>query len=204
MLNKWVDGKKKEGLSTRRPHIASECESLRECEKWRREVLQDVGRKVSQIQNGEYRAVCMKIHRRLRLSSHALESHAVRALGACAAASIGEHRIRELNDEINKLIRIKGHWERQIIALGGPNHFISSSKILDGDGKEVSGGGGYRYFGAAKELPGVKELFEKAAPAASKRTRKEINQGVNADYYGFRDDDDGLLETAESAAQKAG
>jgi pre-mRNA-splicing factor ISY1 len=121
-----------------------------------------------------------------------------------AAASIGEHRIRELNDEINKLIRIKGHWERQIISLGGPNHFLSSSKILDGDGKEVSGGGGYRYFGAAKELPGVKELFEKAAPVASKRTRKEINQGVNADYYGFRDDDDGLLEIAESAAQKSG
>jgi pre-mRNA-splicing factor ISY1 len=53
MLNKWVDAKKKDGLSARRPHLASECESLRECEKWRREVLQEVGRKVSQIQNGK-------------------------------------------------------------------------------------------------------------------------------------------------------
>jgi hypothetical protein len=28
------------------------------------------------------------------------------------------------------------------------------------DGKELPGGGGYRYFGRAKDLPGVKELFE--------------------------------------------
>jgi pre-mRNA-splicing factor ISY1 len=27
-----------------------------------------------------------------------------------------------------------------------------------------SRGAGYRYFGAAKQLPGVKELFEKEAP----------------------------------------
>ena len=31
-------------------------------------------------------------------------------------------RIRDLNDEINKLIREKGHWEVRIVELGGPDY----------------------------------------------------------------------------------
>ena len=27
-----------------------------------------------------------------------------------------------MNDEINKLIREKGHWERRIVELGGPDY----------------------------------------------------------------------------------
>jgi pre-mRNA-splicing factor ISY1 len=34
-------------------------------------------------------------------------------------------------------------------------------KMLDHEGKEVPGNRGYKYFGAAKDLPGVRELFEK-------------------------------------------
>ena len=41
-------------------------------------------------------------------------------------------------------------------------------KVTDSDGRplaEASGrGAGYRYFGAAKQLPGVRELFEKEGP----------------------------------------
>ena len=41
-------------------------------------------------------------------------------------------------------------------------------KVTDSEGRAVEGasgrGPGYRYFGAAKQLPGVKELFEKEAP----------------------------------------
>ena len=33
--------------------------------------------------------------------------------------------------------------------------------MLDHEGKEVPGNRGYRYFGAARDLPGVRELFEK-------------------------------------------
>lgn len=33
--------------------------------------------------------------------------------------------------------------------------------MLDHEGKEVPGNRGYKYFGAAKDLPGVRELFEK-------------------------------------------
>jgi pre-mRNA-splicing factor ISY1 len=40
---------------------------------------------------------------------------------------------------------------------------------------EASGrGGGYRYFGAAKQLPGVKELFEKEAPRVVRRSRHQM------------------------------
>lgn len=33
-------------------------------------------------------------------------------------------------------------------------------KMIDSEGKEVPGNRGYKYFGAAKDLPGVRELFE--------------------------------------------
>ena len=37
----------------RRPYLASECEDLREAEKWRNQVIAEIARKVSQIQNGK-------------------------------------------------------------------------------------------------------------------------------------------------------
>ena len=37
-------------------------------------------------------------------------------------AALGEHKLRDLNDEINKLLREKGHWERRIVELGGPDY----------------------------------------------------------------------------------
>jgi len=35
----------------RRPYLASECNSLQKCEKWRRQIIGEISRKVSQIQN---------------------------------------------------------------------------------------------------------------------------------------------------------
>jgi len=34
-------------------------------------------------------------------------------------ASLEEHKVRDLNDKINKLMREKGHWESRIKELGG-------------------------------------------------------------------------------------
>ena len=39
-------------------------------------------------------------------------------------AGLGEFRIRDLNDEINKLLREKRHWEERILELGGPDHNV--------------------------------------------------------------------------------
>ncbi|XP_041976204.1 uncharacterized protein LOC121730991 isoform X2 [Aricia agestis] len=115
---------------------------------------------------------------------------------------LGEFRIRDLNDEINKLMREKRHWEVQIKALGGPDHARVGPKMLDQDGKEVPGNRGYKYFGAAKDLPGVRELFEQEPPAPPRRTRADLMRDVDADYYGYRDDDDGLLIPLEREAEK--
>ena len=41
------------------------------------------------------------------------------------AAGLGEFKLRDLNDEINKLLREKGHWEDQILVLGGPDYRVS-------------------------------------------------------------------------------
>lgn len=40
-------------------------------------------------------------------------------------AGLGEFRIRDLNDEINKLLREKRHWQERIKDLGGPDYFVS-------------------------------------------------------------------------------
>ena len=63
-------------VQAKRPYLATECNSLQESEKWRHQIIKEIARKVSQIQN----------------------------------AGLGEFRIRDLNDEINKLLREKGHW----------------------------------------------------------------------------------------------
>lgn len=71
------------------------------------------------------------------------------------AAGLGEFRIRDLNDEINKLIREKGHWEAQIKELGGKDYARIGPRMFDNEGREVPGNRGYKYFGAAKDLPGI-------------------------------------------------
>ena len=48
-------------------------------------------------------------------------------------AGLGEFRIRDLNDEINKLLREKRHWENRIIELGGRDK-RSRSRMLDKEG----------------------------------------------------------------------
>merc|ERR1711972_172106 len=92
--------------------------------------------------------------------------------------------------------------ENRIKELGGKTYANKGSKMLDREGKEVPGNKGYKYFGAARDLPGVREMFESDAPKEVKKTRAELMKDVDAQYYGFRDDDDGLLVPLELAAEK--
>ena len=41
------------GRTDRRPRVASSCKDLRQCERWRGEILRDISRKVSKIQDCE-------------------------------------------------------------------------------------------------------------------------------------------------------
>jgi hypothetical protein len=63
--------------------------------------------------------------------------------GLLRAAGLTDYEVRDLNDEINKLLREKRHWENQIIALGGAN-YRRNVAMLDDDGREVPGTKGYK------------------------------------------------------------
>lgn len=159
--------------SARRPRVASRVTNLRECEKWRGEVLREISRKVSKIQD----------------------------------FGLTDYEVRDVNDEINRLIREKGAWEHQIVGLGGANYKRGVPKMLDDSGKEVPGTRGYKYFGRAKDLPGVKELLnrstEEEAEMESFRSLKYkrfANQPPA--YYGDEDEDDGLVLAAEELAEE--
>jgi len=170
MLNRFVTAKKDANREdkSQRPYLSSECTNVRDCEMYRSQIIKEISKKVSLIQN----------------------------------EGLEEHRVRDLNDSINKLMREKGHWERQIKTLGGPDYFKLAPRLgLDDDAAEVVPGKGYRYYGAAKRLPGVRELFKKAPPERAKRTRFEIFKTIDADYYGYRDDDDGVLVKLEAEAE---
>ena len=45
----------------------------------------------------------------------------------------------------------------------------------------------------------MKELFEAARPLETKRTRAELLKNIDADYYGYRDEEDGTLLEAEKS-----
>ncbi|KAF2657231.1 Isy1-like splicing factor [Lophiostoma macrostomum CBS 122681] len=160
---------------TRRPKLITSITTIPVCEKWRSQVLKEISRKVTRIQDD----------------------------------ALSDYQVRDLNDEINKLMREKHMWEHQIRSLGGPN-YMRGGRVLDEEGREVPGGGkGYRYFGRARELPGVKELFERQARPEDEgrdkagERRAELRQRVDAAYYGYNlDEEDGSLLAYERAKEK--
>jgi len=84
---------------------------------------------------------------------------------------------------------------------------MRGGRVYDDEGKEIPGGGkGYRYFGRARELPGVKELFESSKPKAPDKaleSRADLRKQVDASYYGYNlDEEDGTLLAYEAAKEK--
>lgn len=113
--------------------------------------------------------------------------------------ALPEHDVRDLNDAINKLQREKFHWNKRIHQLGGLdyNSIERKRRIEEGDTQMHSI---YRYYGVAKDLPGVKEHLAKEAKARTKVKRADIHKNITPDYYGWRDEDDGVLLELEQAA----
>jgi pre-mRNA-splicing factor ISY1 len=130
-------------------------------------------------------------------------SQILRELGSSISqiqnTSLGEMRIRELNDTINRLLRSKYAWEMQIKQLGGPDYSKIGMTVSESDGVEIPGQGGYRYFGAAKNLPGVREALtaEVTESSQARKTRKQLLKNIKPDYYGWRDEDDPELLVEE-------
>jgi len=117
-------------------------------------------------------------------------------------AGLGEHKIRDLNDEINKLIKEKEAWEDRIKELGGADYKKYGPKVLDKQGVELPGSGGYKYFGAAKDLPGVRELFQHELPSAPKKSGADLYKNISYEYYGLRDEEDEDMLREEAAYEK--
>ncbi|VVT51013.1 uncharacterized protein SAPINGB_P002955 [Magnusiomyces paraingens] len=119
--------------------------------------------------------------------------------------ALSEFQIRDINDEINKLMREKTAWEIQIKSLGGPNYLRFGSKIFDEHGNEIpqiiTGGGaksGYKYFGRARDLPDVKEMIEqeikqqklKREQTAQDKLDQAKFRDLPAEYFGFTNEKD--------------
>jgi len=153
MLNRWVRMKKELTAKPKdaRPTNLTEIKTVPLCEKWRDDVIEDITKKVSEIQN----------------------------------AALGEYKIRELNDDINKLLQEKVAWETRIRELGGQDYNIVAPMLSDAEGLELPGSTGYKYFGAAKLLPRVREMFQKEVPAAPKISRKMLYKNISTEYYGM-------------------
>jgi len=117
-------------------------------------------------------------------------------------AGLGEHKIRELNDEINRLLREKEKWEARIKELGGADYKKSGSDIVDAQGVELPGSGSYKYFGAAKDLPGVRELFTREKPNAPKKGRADLYRSINFSYYGIEEKEDPEMLEEEERYEK--
>lgn len=109
-------------------------------------------------------------------------------------SALGEIRIRNLNDEINKLLKEKTTWEDRIKELGGQDWKAINSDSADTDACLRKGD--YTYWGAAKYLPGVQEMFvkQKAGKAfISGMTSSNKNYGagifekIGIEYYGLNE-----------------
>ncbi|XP_048740405.2 pre-mRNA-splicing factor ISY1 homolog [Ostrea edulis] len=131
-----------------RPYPATECEDLVRAKEWRQEIIDEISRKMEQIQN----------------------------------AGLGEFKLIDLNDQINILLLEKGEWDEQIQILGGPDYKEIGPKMMKLEWKEVPGNERYKYFGATKDLPGIRELFQQEGSPPCKKRRLRLF--IDADYCG--------------------
>lgn len=159
----------------RRPHLATLCDDLDEALKWRLQVLSDIRRKISEIQD----------------------------------ANLDATQTRDLNDLINKLLRERKHWDRRIVALGGPNFLNSYKKHGSANEDKVFEHNGYMYFGAAKDLPGVQDLMRRKRgmrreqqEMASEECNASIQRRLDVVYFGYLDEQDCTLANAEEQAEE--
>lgn len=116
--------------------------------------------------------------------------------------TLDEPQIRQLNDDLNKLVKEKYAWDARIHELGGIDR--KSVQMQDRLGIEAPNVHGYLYFGRAKELPGVQEALQphREEQTGLAKKRQELLQRIDQAYYGYDEDDPELL-AAERAAEEA-
>jgi hypothetical protein len=127
-----------------------ECNSTLEANRLRNQVIREISKKISIIQN----------------------------------KGLGEIKIRNINDEINKLLVEKGNWEDRIKDLGGQDWKVLNPETYNTEG--VFKKGDYTYWGAAKELPEVNKLYKKQKPTTQVKTEQNsiyLYDKIDLSYY---------------------
>ena len=121
---------------------------------------------------------------------------------SCTLETIDEDVVRQLNDEINDLLKQKYAWDQRIHELGGIER--KSVQLADKMGIEAPNVHQYQYFGRAKDLPGVKEALEpyREDQTSLAREKEKLFESVDQSYYGFDEEQPGELE-AEKLAEEA-
>ena len=104
-------------MKAKRPYLASECDSVQMCEMYRQQVMSESD---SQMLTNVMISYLCQVIRDISKSVTAIQN-----------AGLGEFRIRDLNDHINKLLREKKHWENRLRELGGKSYSSKGAKMLD-------------------------------------------------------------------------
>ncbi|GKT32679.1 Pre-mRNA-splicing factor Isy1 like protein [Aduncisulcus paluster] len=97
---------------------------------------------------------------------------------------LAETRIRELNSRISQLIWQRRKWEERIIELGGNDYRRYPSVSLEKS--YCKGPDGKKYWGAAKELPEVREFILKHKLfLETKKAGESVMQSLKLADFGF-------------------
>jgi pre-mRNA-splicing factor ISY1 len=118
-------------------------------------------------------------------------------------ASLGEHKIRDLNDDLNKLLKEKYAWEMRIIELNGPD-YRKRGQLYDEEGNAITLGK-YIYFGAAKNLDGVRDMLKHVEQRKKEQEQFSVSLKrlvLPPNYYYYHMDDDDVKEEEEQAEKK--
>lgn len=144
---------------TVRPTYISGVDVLPNAEKWRSQVMKEISRKVTKIQD----------------------------------PALSDFQLRDLNDEINKLMNERHRWDLQIRSLGGPNYASFGGKKR-----------GYQYYGRARELPGVSEMLQSQQKDDTKKPSDFYipPRNLNMVYFGYADDNVCGLEEFEQQREE--
>lgn len=74
--------------------------------------------------------------------------------------------------------------------------------MYDAQGHQIPGFGGYRYFGAAKDLPGVKDVYRREVPTAPEKTSAQLRKVIDQEYFGDSEITNEELMEEESLEQQ--
>ena len=89
-------------------------------------------------------------------------------------------------------MRKKSQWEDRIKKLGGPDYKHGVKDSIDS--LSLSNENGYKYFGAAKNLPQVKEHLQKEIPQAPLENKRNLHIVVDREYLGHVEISQTMLE----------